>query len=394
MLSGCGADEPPGTGPGGASAASYAVSTAELVGGEYVGYLTTVHSVDAGTTVSLDQALEIEPSWIFSKPGASYVYAASLLSPTIIRYDLQADGSLVEGDTVSFANYGLQTAALAASAPIYSDDKSYFIDDAQDQVVIWNPRLMQTIGTIPLGNQADGMLPAADEGTIVLHNGLLLTTTHWSDPNEDPMLYGSHVRLLAIDPKTDTIVQSTDDPRLAYAVPQGRASDGSVYYSPGSFVAAGTVIDAAHGVPPHVLRVAPKAAKFDADYDLDLSALVGGRPAGDFTLLDDQTALIRAFHAELVDPITPENWKSVLWTQAGFMWWRWHLGDAEATQLPDQTPGALGASVFNMDGKTYVVHTAEDAASTTLDEIDAQGEFHPTLTGPGQFLGNGVVRLH
>jgi hypothetical protein len=33
-----------------------------------------------------------------------------------------------------------------------------------------------------------------------------------------------------------------------------------------------------------------------------------------------------------------------------------------------------------------------DSTSTTLDEIDANGEFHEGLTGPGQFVANGVLR--
>lgn len=393
VLSGCGSNTDSGTASAGTSGSRYAVSTAMLVGEDYVGYLATVPSIAAGSSFDLDHALEIEPSWIFGKPGAPYVYAASLFSPTIVRYDLGADGNLVEGDKVSFANYGLQSAYLAQAAPIYSDDKSYFIDDLQDQIVIWNPRLMTAIGTIALGNQNEGKLRPAAEGSLVIHEGLILAATHWSDPNDDPSAYGSHVRLVAIDPKTDKIVQSTDDSRLSYAVPAGRASDGSLYYSPNSFISSETEIGPGHGSPSHVLRVGPRATEFDANYDLDLGPLVGGRPAGDFTLLDDKTALIRAWHPELADPITPETWKDVLWNEAGFLWWLWHVGDAEATQIANQSPGSLAASLFSLDGKTYVVRNAEDATSTTLDEIDAQGEFHPTFTGPGQFIGQGVVRV-
>ncbi|HEY0464148.1 MAG TPA: hypothetical protein VGC79_08070 [Polyangiaceae bacterium] len=393
LLSGCGADDSPKADRNGASGASYAVCTGVLVGENFISYLTTVPSLEAGSRFNLDHALEIDPSWIFGQQGRPSVYVASMLVPTIDRYDLNADGSLTKGDTVSFANYGLQSAYLAAAAPIYSDDKSYFIDDLQDQVVIWNPRLMRTIGTIPLGNRNEGKLPPAAEGTIVMHDGLILTVTHWSDPNEDPSVYGSHVRLVAIDPKTDQIVRSTDDARLTYAVPQGRASDGSIYYSPNSFISSETEVGPGHGSPSHLLRVAPNAAEFDAEYELDLSALVGGRPAGDFTLLDDQTALIRAWHPELVDPVTPETWKDVLWTEAGFLWWRWRVGDAEAVQVPNQNPGALGTAVFSLDGKTYVVRTSSDSTSTSLDEVDVAGEFQPALTGPGQLMGNGIVRL-
>ncbi len=392
LLSGCGSDAgTPSQGNG--TEARYAVSTGVLVGDEFVGYLATVPSLDQTTTFNLDNAIEIEPSWIFGQEGKPYVYAASLFSPTIVRYSLSADGTLAEDDKVSFANFGLHGADQAASAPIYSEDKSYFVDPEQDQVVIWNPRLMQAIGTIALNDSNEGPLPPAPEGSIIIHNGMILTVIHWSDRNEDPSVYGSHVRLIVIDPKTDKVVSSTDDDRLSYAAPQGRASDGSLFYSPASFIASETEAGPGHGSPSRVLRLGPKATTFDDDFELDLSSLVGGRPAGDYTLLDDQTALIRAWHPELADPVTSDNWKDVLWTQAGFLWWRWHIGDAQAVQIPDQSPGALGSAVFGLDGKTYVMRTAEDSASTTLDQIDADGGFRPTLTGPGQFIGNSLVRV-
>ncbi len=44
--------------------------------------------------------------------------------------------------------------------------------------------------------------------------------------------------------------------------------------------------------PPNCGRIA-RPGEADTGYQLDMSSLAGGRPAGDFTLLDDQTALIR-----------------------------------------------------------------------------------------------------
>ena len=248
LITGCSSDDSKAKGEddGGAR---YAVSTGVLAGDEFIGYITTVPSLEAGTSVNLDNALEIEPSWLFSQPGEPYVYAASIFSPTIVRYALGKDGTLAEDEVVSFANLGLQSAYLAAAAPVYSGEKSYFVDDLQDQIVIWNPKRMEVIGTIPLDDGNDGDLPPAAEGTIVEHHGRLLTVIHWSDNESDMSLYGSHVRLVAIDPETDTIVDATDEERLSHAAPLGRGTDGSLYYSPGSFIAALTEVAPGHGSP-------------------------------------------------------------------------------------------------------------------------------------------------
>jgi hypothetical protein len=373
----------------------YVVSTGTVAGdrsGDFVGYLAVVDSLEPGT-FDLKGALEIEPSWIFGRPGESSVYAASIFSPTLWRYDLQEDGTLALGDTVSFANYGLESAYLAASAPIYSDEKSYFVDDVQDQLVIWNPKEMTVIGTIPLGDDDEGLLPPAPEGTIVQHGGLLFTEVNWSDWKSDSSTYGTHTRLHVIDPATDSLLESVDDERLNYASPLSATSDGTLYYSPVSLISAYREIGPSHGCPSLALRVKPSEHTFDKGYELDLSSLVGGRPAGDLIWLDDSTAVLRVWHAELADEVTPENWEEVLWAQPGFLWWRWHVGDDEAVQIPDQEPGTLAASLVRLDGKTYVIRTSADSTTSTLDEITKDGKMRPGLTGPGQFIGNAVVRI-
>jgi hypothetical protein len=391
VCAGCGGDaakmEGPGTGP------LYVISAGVATEDDFIGYLATVKSVDETSTFTLDAAKEIEASWIFSKEGQPYVYAASLFSPTITRFVVKDDGTLDQDKTVSFADYGVQVAYMAALAPIYSDEKSYFVDDAQDQLVIWNPKEMKAIGTIPFGDMPEGALPPAPEGSVFVHDGLIMTAIDWSDWMEDSSAYGSHVRLIAIDPATDKVVSVKDDDRITYAGLQGTGSDGAVYYSPASLISAYTLIGAGHGSPSRALRVPKGSRAFDPTFTLDLSALVGGRPAGDFTWIDGSTALIRAWHAELADPVTPATWQDVLWAQAGFKWWRWHAGDAQAVEIPGQQPGTLGASVIKVDGKLYVVRTNEDSKTSTLDRIEADGAFHPTLTGPGQFIGSGVLRI-
>lgn len=378
---------------GGQDGPLYVVSTGVDTGDDFVGYLALVDSLDRSADFDLRNALEIEASWIFSRPGAPSVYAASLISPTIRRYDLNEDGLLELADTVSFANYGLQSAYLAASAPIYSDEKSYFIDDVQDQVIIWSPGEMKVLGTIPLGDELEGTLPPAPEGTIVLHDGLLFTEVNWSDWMADSSTYGTHTRLHVIDPETDSLLDTIDDERLNYASPLSATSDGTLYYSPVSLISAYREIGPERGAPSRALRIEPSEHSFDPDYELDLSALVGGRPAGDLIWLDDETAVLRVWHAELADDVTAENWQEVLWAQAGFLWWRWHVGDEEAVQIPNQEPGTLAASLVHLDGKTYVIRTAADSKSSTLDEITKDGSLRSGLTGPGQFIGNAVVRL-
>jgi hypothetical protein len=391
-------DEPDPSGlepetPGDEKPPLYVVSTGVSTETDFVGYLATVTSLDAGTTFDLDDAAEIGVgAWIFNRPGDSSIYVASLADPTIVRWEVPDEGVFVERETLSVASLGVTTAYLAASAPIFSADKSYFIDDEQDQVVIWSPSRMELLGTIQLDDEPEGILRPYPEGAIVVHGDQLIITVYWRDP-DDTTSYGDHVRVVTIDTNTDSIVDSAVERRVTHAAFNAESSDGTAYFTPYSLYAAYREIGAGHGAQSLAMRINPDEDTFDPNFSLDMSALVGGRPAGDFTLLDDETALLRVRHPEIVDPVDPEDWQATLWGEAGFLWWRWHVGDAEAVQIDNQEPGALGATVFKIDGKTYSTRYAADQSSTALVEITPAGEFLPSIEGTGSIVGGGVIRV-
>jgi hypothetical protein len=371
----------------------YVVSTGTVAGDDFIGYLATVPSLEPGAEYDLDDAAEIGTgSFIFGREREGAVYVASLAEPTITRWEIEGPGKFHKGKTVSFADLGFFSAYLAASAPIFSDEKSYFVDDEQDQVVIWNPARMELIGTIPLGDEDDGALMPVPEGAIVARGDRLLVTVGWRDP-DDTTHFGDHVRVVAIDTRTDGIVDSSTDERSVHAALSATKSDGTAFYSPFSLYAAYRGVGDGHGAPSTLLRVAPDKSRFDAAYSVDLSELVGGRPAGDFTLLDDDVALIRVWHPELVDAVDESTARDVIRSQAGFLWWRWQVGDGEAVQIEDQAPSSLGSSLIAIDGKTYATSFLQEEDTTTLVEITDEGEFVPVLHGPGQIVGSGVMRV-
>jgi len=393
LSTGCGADADPEVPAGNPDEPLYVVSTGVISGDEFLGYLATTRSLEAGSTYDLDHAAELDTgSFVFGRPGSSSVYVASLGAPTIVRWDVRGEGDFVQQETLSFANLGIQGAFLAASAPIFSKQKSYFVDDEQDRVIVWNPERMELIGTIELGDEAEGSLLPIPDGTIVVRGNCLVVTVGWRDV-DDTTVYADRVRTITIDTRTDEVVDKTDDFRATHAVASGSTSDGTTYFSPYSLYAAYGEGGDGHGAPSVALELAPSGTTFDADYALDLSALVGGRHAGDLVFLDDETALVRAWHPELVDPVDATNWRDVVRGQAGFMWWRWHVGDAEAVEIENQEPGTLGSAIFKVDGRTYSIRYAESQAATALVEITPDGEFVPALEGPGLIVGSGVLRV-
>jgi hypothetical protein len=92
----------------------------------------------------------------------------------------------------------------------------------------------------------------------------------------------------------------------------------------------------------------------------------------------------------LVSAATPANWDTMS-NEAGFKWWRWQIGDAEAQEIAGQVPSANTVQVRNVDGKVYALEYAADFSSTTLDEFGADGVLTPGLSGPGSVYN--VVRI-
>jgi hypothetical protein len=148
------------------------------------------------------------------------------------------------------------------------------------------------------------------------------------------------------------------------------------------------------GVDSCSLRVVPPDSTFDRAYDVDLSALAGGRPAGSLFLVDDDTAFIRVWHSDLVTPLAADksNWEEVL-AEPGFLWWRWRIGDEQATPIADQSPAASEATgLFAVDGRKFVPRVDANYTETTLDELDPTGALAPALRGPGNVWGIARVR--
>jgi hypothetical protein len=356
-----------------------------------VGYLTTASSLAAGATFDLDDAVEIPESGIaFNRPEDPWIYWASITEPTITRWEVAADGTFTKGPSVSFANLGLTDASAAADSPIFSSNKSYFVDQGQGVVVVWDPGNMILLDTIPLDITTDEVLsPIVFSGLGVRGDRLFASMFSWSD--EDWTQLGDHSRLFVIDATSDTVVKTTDESRCNQLALGGISSDGTAYFSARSyFTLPRLVFGAGFGAEACSLRVVAPDEEFDQGFDLDLSSLVGGRPAGDFTLVTDDTAFIRVWHTESVSEPTEANWDT-LRNEAGFRWWRWHIGAPSAEEIVDQESAANTVQLRRVDGKVYGLRYTPDYSTTTLEELRADGTIVPGLTGPGGVYG--VIRM-
>jgi len=357
----------------------YVTATRVFSADDSIGYLTTFPSLAAGTHVDLSRAIEIDDAWVFGEADP-YFYTATIFDPVIQRWELSSNGALVAGPKLSFANQGVAGTYTAAAVPLFSKTKSYFVDSESQQVVIWNPSDMSFIGTIPLN--LERMADYTPEIAIALTPERLFVTVLWSSLASGWTKYGSSTKIIAIDPKTDRVLATTDEPRCESLSPAGVASDESAYFAPWDYHSTvRSVFGDGFGARSCALRVVPPATSYDAGYDVDLSALVGGRPAGSMRMIGNGQALLHVWHEELAEA-TPENWSETRFLPA-YLWYRWQLGEPSAEPLPAQAPTSEGGEWINLDDKTYTLSANSEYSETTVVELSDTGELRPGATIDG-----------
>ncbi|HTV26097.1 MAG TPA: hypothetical protein VMG12_45690 [Polyangiaceae bacterium] len=355
------------------------------------GYILTVPSIDAGTTWSLDRAIEVgRDAWLSGTDGSPEVRVASSQEPTITRWQAQADGSLVQDATLTFQNLGLARSREArGNTSLYLRDKAYFLS-SDGQIVVWNPNDMTILGTIPYAGVA-GFTP---EGLFTGDEEHVLVSLTFSEDNPvDSTIYRQDVRLIEIDPRTDQIVSETEDPRCNRLYSMSRAPNGSTYYSaPATDTPLRVMLGEGHGPKDCSLRIQPPQTGFDASFNVDLTQLVDGRPAGGLVMVTDDVAFLRVWHEELAPPLAADksNYQELVFASA-YQWWRWPLGSDRAELAPDQMPTTGQWDPFAVDGRALLPVIASDFGSTELVELLPEGGMRPLISGPGTLLG--IVRV-
>ncbi len=351
-----------------------------------VGYLYRTKSLDEGTEIDLGEAIEMDDAWVFGDADP-YFYTATIFSPLITQWSLDENGDFVEGPTISFANDGVGGTYTAAFVPLWKKDKAYFVDGSSGQVVIWNPEAMEFIGTIEvdveLPEDHDGPADLSPNVELAVTEDRILVSVSWASMDSGWTELGSYSRLIVIDPNTDTVVSSTDEPRCESLSPAGTTTEGTTYYAPWDYLAAVRgVYGPGYGSASCGLRAVAGESTYDEGYDVDLRSLVGDRPAGSAFLVDDQTLLLHVWDEALVEA-TPENWVEETRWLSGYEWYRWTIGTDTAARLPNQEPSAEGGTWTKLDGKLLTYTPNAEYSETTLLWLDDDGTLASGATIPG-----------
>jgi hypothetical protein len=241
-------------------------------------YFQVVRSLDEGTEVDLDRALEVSgAAKLYAVDGIGWFAIGSADDPTITRYTLSADDGLVEDDRISLADYGVT--GLWDTLYTISPTKMYYPDRDGQQIIIINPKEMTIEGSIDLAMTGrDGFL-ANYAYAAIERDGKLLISVGWFDWNKNDSVLGE-TGLLVLDTATDTVERFDIDDRCGGIVQPIVTDSGDAYFVSGALAAAAHELGRLD-TAPCALRIRDDEEAFDQDYALELSEVSGTALVGE-----------------------------------------------------------------------------------------------------------------
>jgi hypothetical protein len=348
----------------------YALTTQVIAaeGGNNISYVVVTDSLD-GTALVLDEAVEVAGRALGVGPtGGGAVFVAGDAGPTVTRYDLQADGTLDEGPTVSFLGKGVSAITeYGGQFQFVSDSKAYYFDGATAQMIIWNPREMTVTGSVALTDLVITGATLTFTAAPLQVGGDVVTFAGWrKGAAEVP----SQAGVVVVDGATDEVTVVTDT-RCGYVRDGALAADGKIYLATEAFGAAVHRVNSANAPAPCLLRFDPATATFDAGFQVALSSLFDGATAGSLIRGAGGSVYLRVLD-ETLAPIDGNTNARVLASALAWRWARVTLGDAPAATKLDVAPSG-GSVVAVPVGDRQLVSVFQGRASTTLLDITADG---------------------
>lgn len=362
-------------------------------------YLTTLPSLEAGTVLSLDSAIERPGNWsMLGIDGYPAVWLAHWDGPTIERWDLRDDGTFVLGQTLSFANLGVTQAGRAEFGPL-TLERASFPEVATGTLVNWNPTTMEVLASLPLGIPDDGAIPPAPRGAVAMADGTLLVDYFYLDAERR---VGDSAGIVAVDWSNNEILGRDEWDGCGMNKPAGQTSDGTAYFTvQADWVHATLLFEPGEpwASPPCIFRVLPGSIRRDPTFaPTDLGDLIGGGITGSLEVLNDNLAYFMAWDEELfAEELTVENYFDRRFSIPAWKWYTWDMRSAEAVEVPNTEPLAAATATIKGDGRKFFAdrRLLSDNGGLGISptyELAPNGTIEPAFIGYGTLSSN-IVRL-
>lgn len=371
------------------SEALYLLQTRIFTEEETFGYVIATVTLDGHITnqLSIEQG---GGGMVYASPGdpnGSFLLSYAEL-PTLTRYEVTEKNGFVEGETLSFGAYGVES-GYGAIAWV-DEHTAYWIDNGQLQVIRFDPTDMKIDRAIPIeGTLREGFITEFSAYTVVREDGVFFTARwrkDWEDPNPEAP---AGAMLVHIDPKTDKVTVS-EDPRCTSLLVSHTTASGDTYFFSDNYNTYARILGGSQrGVPDCSLRLRKGEKTFDPTWYLDLAERTGGRPADGVVSTSGSTVWLSVFHAEMLEEQPVDIGEADVAPA-----WQWYAldveSDAPAVASAVEPAGSHGAFGWFTDGRSFSSTVNEDYSETQMLEVTETG-FEKRATVQG--LVDAIVRV-
>jgi hypothetical protein len=352
-------------------------------------YVQTIDSLEG--SFNNDNALELPGNGVLMAGGKDF-FVGLAEEPTWVRYSIDASGAIAETGRMSLAALG---------APQIDYGNAYV--DAQTAVsvfsspavaVIWNPTTMEVTKEISL-SQLERQDYDLEVWTTIAHDGLIYIPNRWANWDTGRIFPG--VSMTVLDPKAQKVLFTASDDRCASGgrIVFDKAGYGYVMgdgrnYSIQMFANAN-----GQDAPQNcLLRIAPGATNFDADYYYAIPSLTGGVESIDELQTANQGSgygFSKMFYADKL----PEGVKPVdfdFWSMPVHKMWRIELADPPVAQEVQGIPfSAIGFGGSDLGGRLYTGESDDGSMSQVYETNPETNTAEQRFSMVGYF--NGLYEL-
>lgn len=351
-------------------------------------YFQVVGSLEEGTEVELDRALEVPgAAKLYAVDGIGWFAIGSADDPTITRYTLSDDDGLIEDDRISLSDYGVT--GLWDTLYVISPTKMYYPDREGQQIIIINPKTMTIEGSIDLGMTGRQGFLANYAYAAVEREGKLLISVGWFDWEQGDTVL-PETGLLVLDTGTDTVERFDVDDRCGGIVQPVVTESGDAYFASGALAAVAHELGRLD-TAPCALRIRDGEEAFDEGFVAELSEIAGGSFVGEPVPGGGDTLYLRVMDEELATiEEGAATWEVT--SQLAWSWARWNVETDDFEVLDALPPATADVLWFQIDGRVYGTATDADYTETKLIELSSEGVATERLTAPGFLHGIAKVR--
>jgi hypothetical protein len=295
------------------------------------------------------------------------VFIALADAPVVSRYAVTEQLQFVEeGPRISFADRGLASAQFW-NAIWLTPDKAYMNNAAGLEYIIWNPRSMQIVGSVPHPaiEERPGFVvrnSSTNRGAVV-RDGKVYHTYYWTDENYER--YEPDSRIAVYDIASDQLLDVIEAPCPGLDVAT-QDDAGNLYFSswtglPGLSLVLGAPTSCAVKIPAG-------SEQIDPAWTLAWPDVTDGRHGAALRYQGDGHGLLSVFHDERLqydsssdafELIGTENWQT----------WRVELGSRRAAPVAGIAANSGAIYVEPIGESVYALVPTENYQSSQIYSV-------------------------